>query len=63
MEKSIKCPLCTCKIVCKNLSSKEYCIIYKNTYIYICPECPFVGLEYYGDRNIEALTKYLNRDK
>ncbi len=31
------------------------------THIYVCPECPFIGFEYYTDRNIEDLKAFLNK--
>ena len=33
------------------------------THIYVCPECPFIGLEYYEQRNIDDLIRYLDRPR
>lgn len=29
------------------------------THIYVCPECPFVGFEYYEERNVKDLQEFL----
>lgn len=31
------------------------------TYIWVCPSCPFVGMEYYNDANLVDLDHLLNR--
>lgn len=44
---SLKCPFCeeeTMETIC-----------YKGTYIYVCDECTFVGLEYRTNKDIENL--------
>ncbi len=48
-----KCPIC---------GSEEVIEVEQDgTHIYVCDPCPFVGIEYYDNSNIDALTKYLNR--
>ena len=31
------------------------------THIYTCPECPFIGIEYLNNKNIDDLRDYLNK--
>lgn len=53
---SLKCPLCEGECVgCEEINNR--------TYIYVCEQCPFIGLEYYNDRNSADLLEYLARTK
>ena len=60
MSQTMKCPMCD-HVLSWNSVPKIYKEDEPVTHIYICPECPFVGLEYYNDKNIEDLKVYLNR--
>lgn len=51
-EIAFRCPLCQTL----NVESKKI----KETYIYVCDECPFIAFEYYLNNNLEDLTAYLN---
>jgi len=52
------CPLCKAKVVhierYNNNGTKHF--------FWSCPDCPFVGLEYYNDKDIDALREALNSD-
>lgn len=50
-EDVIHCPLCS-----DNLSYKQN----KDTHIWSCDSCPFVGFEFYNDKNTDELKEYLN---
>ena len=50
-----ECPLCNSKLKYKKIENNT-----KNTHIYICPNCPFIGLEFYEYKNLEDLKKHLN---
>ena len=52
-NKNLICPLCDHVIYPKCLDTKS------NTWAWICPECPFIGFEYYGQINIDLLAKFL----
>lgn len=53
-EEFIKCPLCKIQI--------KHEIIGNETHIWICPECPFIGIEFYIENNLKDLNNYLSRD-
>jgi DNA-directed RNA polymerase subunit M/transcription elongation factor TFIIS len=52
------CPLCG-----EELSwvptNKHYTCNEDTTHIYTCPACPFLGIEYYNNKNVEDLKTYL----
>jgi hypothetical protein len=48
------CPLCEGKLI-------HYEV--KESHVYSCLACPFVGFEFYNDDDLNALTIYLNRSK
>lgn len=50
---SVQCPLC--------LEKRVIGITQDETHIYVCTPCPFIGLEYYREDDVKALSKYLNR--
>jgi len=52
MKNSIVCPLCGEKI---KLTT------YKKTYVWICQACPFVGFEYYTDKDAERASERLKK--
>jgi ribosomal protein L37AE/L43A len=52
IKEVIACPLCGCEIA----YTSE-----RTTHIWSCPDCPFVGFEYYQEGNAEDLTIYLNK--
>lgn len=61
MEHTIICPLCRTKINYKKINSR-----YKDpdpTHIWSCPNCPFIGFEYYTNKNTKDLEKYLNKNE
>jgi len=49
--KELPCPMC----IEAFLDYKKV----KNTHIYVCPVCPFVGMEYIDNQNLLDLTEYL----
>lgn len=50
-----KCPLCS-----ETLIRTDIQYIFKHTtHIYKCPDCPFVGLEYYTENDLEDLVRNL----
>lgn len=52
------CPMCDRKLIykpSKSISTSNE----EATHIYKCPECPFIGFEYYEDRNILDLSNHL----
>lgn len=51
-ELPIECPLCEEKTELRHRNA---------TYIWVCPACPFVGMEYYNDTNLVDLDHLLNR--
>ena len=61
MNNITKCPLCDTRIRLKykKITSKNKNT--ENTHIWSCPNCPFVGFEYYTNKNIKDLKKYLNK--
>lgn len=48
----VKCPLCGVFIVHQHVGESD---------IWACPECPFVGFEFFGERNVKDLTTYINK--
>ena len=48
----ITCPLCGEKI--KHST-------YKKSHLWVCPKCPFVGFEYYTDKDAERVRERLNK--
>lgn len=48
------------KAFCSHCMSIELeSIVHKETYIYICPECPNVTLEYSSSKDVKNLADYL----
>lgn len=62
MKYKIKCPLCNEEMVYKKISNSMVDIM-GNTHIWICPNCPFIGLEFYDNYNAKALANYLITNK
>jgi hypothetical protein len=54
MITKIKCILCKCKLDYERLDSDI-----GDTHIWICPECPFIGFEFYGGYDLKALKNRL----
>ena len=50
------CPMCSTALTWNPVHTAD-----NVTHIYVCPECPFIGLEYFTDKNIEDLKTYLNK--
>lgn len=49
------CPMCDSdEMDCKEINNR--------TYIYTCPACPFIGMEYYDKWDMENLKEYLERE-
>lgn len=46
----------------EDISISNYAFEQK-TYIYVCDDCPFIGFEYYGRENFNALGKHLKHGK
>jgi hypothetical protein len=61
-EKVMTCPMCD-TVLTWNPTPHNY----KHndnehvTHIYVCPECPFIGLEYFTTRNLVDLIGYLSK--
>lgn len=49
---NVFCPLCGEKLIHEE---------YKGTHIYYCEPCPFIGFEYVDHKDLENLTKWLER--
>jgi uncharacterized Zn finger protein len=54
MSEKINCPLCGEEI--KHSITKD-----KKTHLWICKICPFVGFEYYTDKDIKRIRERLNK--
>lgn len=52
MAESIKCPLCGATAKHEN---------YKQSHLWVCPKCPFVGFEYYTDKDAERISERLKK--
>ncbi len=52
----IICPLCGEKATYKKIGD----LAMNQVNAWICTECPFVGFEYYSNKDIEKLAEYLN---
>lgn len=52
------CPMCDTELSW-NPTNLVYQSNEETTHIYTCPECPFVGFEFYSKRNTDDLSKYL----
>jgi len=56
------CPLCSGELKPKSLLNEtDKTPSEKNTYAWICQDCPFVGFEYYTKKNTKALITYLEQ--
>lgn len=51
----ITCPLCDAKAIHRSIKRESYPMIQKETHAYFCEDCPFIGLEYIDDEDIENL--------
>lgn len=51
-SEKIKCPLCGTAIKHEN---------YKEAHLWVCPDCPFVGFEYYTDKDAKKIRERLNK--
>jgi len=54
------CPMCDTELTWIP-TNPTYKTNEDTTHIYTCPECPFVGFEFFGQRNLDDLSAYLNR--
>ena len=52
MSEIIKCPLCGEPI--KHKTDKT-----KKTHLWVCKQCPFVGFEFYTNKDVERLNNCL----
>lgn len=55
-KEHLKCPMCKHKIMPAFFGDSK-----KVTHYWPCPECPFIGFEYYTDQDIENLIKAMNQ--
>jgi len=53
---TFNCPLCSTLRNPVTVKPTDW----KGTYIWSCPECPFISLEYYNDQDIEHLKEKVN---
>lgn len=51
----MKCTLCTCEELDKRGEGTHT--------IWVCPECPYIGFEYYNDESIDILKETINQAK
>lgn len=52
------CPLCGAEMEYKNIGTEE-----NPVHKYGCPECPFLGIEYYFLPDVETLHKHLEKQE
>lgn len=50
---NVSCPLCGNRLIYEE---------YNGTHIYYCEPCPFIGFEYVDHKDLENLTKWLERE-
>ena len=50
---NVFCPLCGNRLIYEE---------YNGTHIYYCEPCPFIGFEYVDHKDLENLTKWLERE-
>lgn len=54
MSNVMKCPMCETILPWEELKEDD-----KSTNIYVCPECPFVGFEYFDKNDTRRITERL----
>jgi len=58
MTKETLCPLCDTPMEYRMIPARDS-YLQHDTHAYICPDCPFIGFEYYFPNNYQDLKKLI----